>query len=536
VTRRPLLSILAAALFMVACGAPPEAEVDLATDFLPFVADSTDNVGLGSSIAVTEDGTPYVAYFGFPAELAEGEVPTVRPVGSAFIPAVQLATVNLDDGIWSRGAVAQSQEFSGVPVPFGPETLASLSKLTPRNANGTAIALDAAGAPHVAWAGNTGIWYAASGDSSSIEQVARYEVAQAGPVGRPGIAVDGSTPWVAWTAVGRTSLEVHAATPGEDGWTDTVIARPELCNGCPPPAPTGIGVTPDGPVVVYVDHAARAVMSARLGRDGWTGATVDPRAAGIGLATTTDPDGTMYASYYDGDGSVVLATGDGASWSTTDVAQADLGDGTGDLPPMTGVAVDSQGTITVTWDDPAADTIRMERGGADGFEEVEVPASIGGRSPAVATNPDGSRVFVAWYDARTQDLAMAVLGALQGIMLANPSPVPSPEAGPSLEGCGDDGVIDLEISATTTVFDKSCLVAPAGEEFTITFDNQDTVNAHNIAAYVKEGGDVLVEPPPITTGPIVQELTVPPQDPGTYYFNCQAHPTTMFGALAVIEA
>ena len=158
-------SLLAAALFLAACASPTTAEVDLTADFVPFVADSTDNVGLGNSIAVTEDGTPYIAYFGFPAEVAEGGIASIRPVGAAFIPAVQLASINLTEGedgvgIWSRGAVAQSEEFSGVSVPFGPEVVESLARLTPESANGTSIALDGAGAPRVAWASNTGIWYA----------------------------------------------------------------------------------------------------------------------------------------------------------------------------------------------------------------------------------------------------------------------------------------------------------------------------------------------------------------------------------------
>ena len=37
------------------------------------------------------------------------------------------------------------------------------------------------------------------------------------------------------------------------------------------------------------------------------------------------------------------------------------------------------------------------------------------------------------------------------------------------------------------------------------------------------------------TGPAKEPLDVDPLDVGTYYFQCDVHPTTMFGALAVVK-
>ncbi len=78
-----ILAVLAAA-----CGgAIPAAEVQTpeGRQFIPLVPDSIDNVGLAPSVAVDAQGLPVISYFGFPAELEEGEIPVARPVGSPFL-------------------------------------------------------------------------------------------------------------------------------------------------------------------------------------------------------------------------------------------------------------------------------------------------------------------------------------------------------------------------------------------------------------------------------------------------------------------
>ena len=61
-----------------------------------------------------------------------------------------------------------------------------------------------------------------------------------------------------------------------------------------------------------------------------------------------------------------------------------------------------------------------------------------------------------------------------------------------------------------------CLVAPAGEAFTVNIDNQDAGIPHNFDLLTEEGGDEIgktaVEP-----GPVQQTLDVDPLDAGEYY-------------------
>jgi plastocyanin len=95
-------------------------------------------------------------------------------------------------------------------------------------------------------------------------------------------------------------------------------------------------------------------------------------------------------------------------------------------------------------------------------------------------------------------------------------------------------VAALDIIALSIAFDTDCLVAPASEKFTINFDNQDDGVLHNLDVFTEQGGDSLASTDP-KTGPAKEPLNVDPLDEGTYYFQCDVHPTTMFGALAVVK-
>ena len=91
-------------------------------------------------------------------------------------------------------------------------------------------------------------------------------------------------------------------------------------------------------------------------------------------------------------------------------------------------------------------------------------------------------------------------------------------------------------SATTIVakavaFESDTLSAPAGEETTFTLDNQDTV-PHNLSFYESEGGPELAKGDTVKGG-AKAEVTVPGQQPGTYFFRCDLHPTGMTGDFVV---
>jgi plastocyanin len=237
---------------------------------------------------------------------------------------------------------------------------------------------------------------------------------------------------------------------------------------------------------------------------------------------------------------VALASGGPGSWSVEEVAPLaeDTGDQTGTeaVPtlPTTSVAVDSQGVTWVAWQDPAG--IHLASSGDEGFEEVDLPDTSGGVTPSLAVTDDGASGYLAWYDTTEGDLRLGTYGELEDLLIAAPPPLPSPQIGGAV-GCGEDGQIVLDIVAQGTAFLPTCLVAPAGEPFTINFDNRDpaTVGQHNIAIAVDE--ESVVEDPifkgDLITGPDSVEYSVPAIDEGDYFFHCDIHPQ-MTGALAVV--
>lgn len=528
---------MALVLVGAACSDVPFAEFEKPEgNFTPLVADSTDNVGLGNDIAVDADGVPYVSYFGYVAGLQEGQIAAARPVGAPFLPAVQVASL-ADDGAWTLGAVAQAVEFSNVPVPFAPTFVESLKSLDPDNANGTSIAVGEDGTRHVVYSSNNGIWYAeSSADGSSTEQVYRLgtTLSVAGPLGRPGIAVDGSTPWVAWTQSVAGRQEVRVATPQGDGWRVDTVAQIG-CTDCVQALPTDIGITPAGPLVVYADQAADVVMAARQDGAGWALGRVAGGAAGLGLSLAVDDRGDARVSYYAGDGTVEMAASDGGSWSTTEVgASGEIPEGTGNFAQTTGIAVDAEGAAYVAWYNAEEDSVKLAGQVEGEFQETETIGTSGGRYPSLAAGTEG-RVYLAWYDVSTEDLLVGVLGEIGELVIARPSPAVEiqPPAPPS--DCGEAGEIVLDIAAQSLAFDPTCLVAPAGEPFTIVFDNQDEGIDHNVAVLTEEGGDEILREPPFSGVDIV-EYDLGPQEPANYFFQCDVHPTTMTGTLAVVEA
>ncbi len=91
----------------------------------------------------------------------------------------------------------------------------------------------------------------------------------------------------------------------------------------------------------------------------------------------------------------------------------------------------------------------------------------------------------------------------------------------------------LKITAVGILFDTDKLLAPAGQQLTITVDNQDAGIPHNINFF--KGADATgesVAKTAIETGKIVQTLTFGPLEAGSYYFQCDVHPN-MSGTLTV---
>jgi cupredoxin-like protein len=548
VPSRPLIFASLIAVLATGCATrPPEAAVSFGggVQFVPEVADSLGDVGLGNAVAVDADGVPFLSYFGFEAVVPEGTVQPTRPIGAPFLPAVQLTTVK--DGLWTRGAVMQAKPAQlppGITVPFTPATVKGFS-ITPENTNGIAIAIGEDGTKHVVWASSDGIWYASVTDTSDTKRIFELDpdLAIAGPLalGRPSVTVDDAgSPWVAFTAQGAKGIELHVATKAGDRWHDEVVDVEKACADCPPPSRTAVAVVRGNPVVAFVDATGTTIRTATLSGAQWVFGDGPSLSSGattpIGLSMASAGD-TGYLAYYAG-GSVTVATSDGTGWDTAEVAQANLGaqaDTTGNLMPTTGLAVDDGGSVSIAWQDVQG--AHLATGSGTDFTEQETQGTEGGVTPSVAVTPDGATTYLAWYDLVKQDFLLGTLGEVGDLLVANPSPPPSPSVGPPPGACGEDGTIVLDLVASGLAFDPTCLVAPANEPFVVDYDNKDAGVVHNLEILTEAppAGDLRFKSPDVT-GPSQVKIDVPPQDPGSYYFQCVYHPATMFGTFALIEA
>ncbi len=547
VSKRIILGICVAALVGAACSTLPVATVSYGTgtQFIPYVADNLDNVGLGSAIALGSDGVPYVSYLGFTEELKKNAIPLPRPLLVPGVPAVLI--VSEKDGIWTRGAAAvAAPAVSGIVWPYAPATVKSLSSILPTTTNGTDIAIGSDGAPHMVWSGPDGIWEAdgAAGAPTVASQVFTVDpLAVAGPLGRPSIAVDASgVPWVAFATTTTTtgSGEVVVATPGNKGWDLTTVASFTLCGGCAQPGNTQILETAAGLAVAYVDPSVGVMVATQPPEGGapgdpWLIDKVGSKVSGTGLDATVRKDGATYLSYYSGHGTVELSADIGGSWTTTkvaDVTDPDLS-AAGESAWTTGVAVDDAGAVSVTWYDKATDSVKLASGASvSSLAPVQTNGTLGGLNPALGVTPDGSTTYLSWYDVSTTSLLVGILGSADGVVIAEPSPTPTAVAvQPTAPDCAPSGTT-LKISAENLAFNTDCLAVNAGKPFKILFDNKDAGVPHNVSIY---DGTTSLFAKTALPGPGVVTYDVGALTAGSYTFRCDIHPSTMLGTFIVAK-
>ncbi|HLF69848.1 MAG TPA: cupredoxin domain-containing protein [Actinomycetota bacterium] len=99
------------------------------------------------------------------------------------------------------------------------------------------------------------------------------------------------------------------------------------------------------------------------------------------------------------------------------------------------------------------------------------------------------------------------------------------------EGTEVPSVALIEISADNLLFDKTQLDLPADKPFKLRFDNRED-QLHNVQILKEKAGETLFIQP-FFKGPSKVTWDVSPIPAGTYYFQCQIHPTTMFGKVVV---
>ena len=94
------------------------------------------------------------------------------------------------------------------------------------------------------------------------------------------------------------------------------------------------------------------------------------------------------------------------------------------------------------------------------------------------------------------------------------------------------GPTTTSISASAVTFNLTAMNLPAGKASTLTFDNQDPGVPHNVAIYSDANKTTTLFTGETVTGPASVDYQIPALEPGTYYFQCDVHPT-MNGSVTV---
>ena len=105
-----------------------------------------------------------------------------------------------------------------------------------------------------------------------------------------------------------------------------------------------------------------------------------------------------------------------------------------------------------------------------------------------------------------------------------PTPTPSPSTGGNT----------ITVTAAGMAFDTSTITVSAGAHVTITFINNDNGVPHNIAFYTSSAATTVIYKGARITGVSTVTYTFDaPTTPGTYFFRCDVHPSTMTGQFIV---
>ena len=89
--------------------------------------------------------------------------------------------------------------------------------------------------------------------------------------------------------------------------------------------------------------------------------------------------------------------------------------------------------------------------------------------------------------------------------------------------CSPNGTA-LSITAFDSKFNKNCLAAPAGQNFTIDFQNLDRGIPHNVAIYEDETAQKTLFKGDLVDGPGKTTYAVQALSAGKFFFRCDPHP------------
>jgi plastocyanin len=131
---------------------------------------------------------------------------------------------------------------------------------------------------------------------------------------------------------------------------------------------------------------------------------------------------------------------------------------------------------------------------------------------------------------RTRSVTLVITIATLVILLAGCAAKATPSATPSPSTGGST----ITVTAAGMAFDTGTITVSAGAHVTITFINNDNGVPHNIAFYTSAEATTVIYKGARRTGVSTVTYTFDaPTTPGTYFFRCDVHPSTMTGEFIV---
>ncbi len=156
-----------------------------------------------------------------------------------------------------------------------------------------------------------------------------------------------------------------------------------------------------------------------------------------------------------------------------------------------------------------------------------------GTALAVAVSIMVSAVLVSRLPVIRASSIASMMGAVAGVaMLAGGIALiaisPKPEGGPP--------TAIVQLVAQNIRFTQTSLTVPAGQKFTIAFDNLDAGTQHNVQIFAaKDFSGTPLFDGQLVTGPSKANYSVPSLDAGTYYFKCVIH-SQMTGTIQAVAS
>jgi plastocyanin len=130
--------------------------------------------------------------------------------------------------------------------------------------------------------------------------------------------------------------------------------------------------------------------------------------------------------------------------------------------------------------------------------------------------------------------AVAAMVAAGGLGTGSASADDMNDMGGGGATCSPAGTV-LMLTAQDHKFDKDCLAVPAGQPFSIRFDNKDN-DRHNVAILPSHMATQTFFQGDIVAGPKAITYSVPALKAGTWHFHCEIHPNLMNGTFVVAAA